>query len=250
MCIFSGDAKVFGTTIFTKQLFNNQHVTIYSNTVESKVLGNKMILPIPANVDTVVVKDGVLFIGLMDKINETCQPEYGTRSIGTVPPRKEKVGMYNVTYCNLEQLKGQVSDELHAFFTEKYKVYSFVICEWEDMKPISAQPIVIEYTTLFMDFLYFPMMDGHGAVPKVQTIKRNHALGFSGIADHGRYKFIDSHQNIGFSSFKIDTETLNGDTWIEIQDDLYQSATTNDYSYTGFETDPNVFKKSIDSKKV
>ena len=249
MCIFSGDAKVFGTTIFTRQISTDRHVTIYSNTVESKVSGNKMILPIPANVVTVSVKDGVPFIGLMGMINETCQPEYGTRSIGTVPPRKEKVGMYNVTYCNLEQLKGQVSDELHEFFTEKYNIYSFVICEWEDTKPISSQPIVIQYDTLFKNFLYFPMMDGHGAIPKNQTIKRNHALGFSGFANPGRYKFEKDTQLISFSSIKVDTETLNGDTWIYITNDLYQSATTNNYSYTGFETNPNVFRESVDSKK-
>ena len=247
MCIVADSSNLTNTKIYSYQKSLKRHGFVYSNTAESFVDKNSMILPIPSDVKNVQMFDGTKMKEFLDFANQCC-PKEVTRGISKGLSRGiriEKIGKYTVTYLSHSQLYSyletadfEISEEMAEFLLTKYKNWSFISCEWEGKESIESQPIWIEFDTFYPSSLYFPTMDGHKDVPEQGKVERDHLIIASALNSNG---FFEHPSSFGFDNtfdcVRLDGNLANGDTWVKIQPSLAKSFVSND-SYTSFNKRP------------
>lgn len=243
MCIVADSSNLTNTKIYSYQLTDKRHGFVYSNTAESYVSNNAMLLPIPADVNTVQMLNGTSMIPFLEFADKCCPKPLSRGALISKDIRQEKVGMYNVSYVGASKLKAflaaaefETSFEMIQFLLSKYSNWSFLICEWEGKETISTQPMQVEFDTLFPTHLYFPMMDGHGEVPEIGKVERDHLLVASAINSVGEFNHELSKSG-SFDCFRLDGMIENGDSWLFIETDL-QKASCGDNSFTDFSKTP------------
>lgn len=200
MCITVNHADLSKTKILSLPLSNGNHFISYSNKVKNlSGKPNAMILPIPGDTNPSLFHNTETYKDFMDEITKKCdlQEDYhGVRSRGfksksaTLSFDQFELGMYTVGLAKgfsgirefLDQLpeekRPEISEELKAFFEEKYAGWSFAVCVFASDKAIDAQPIAFEYKPFGANLLYFPTMDGHdGGAPRIDSVvKTDHTL--------------------------------------------------------------------------
>jgi hypothetical protein len=243
MCIFNENAYIGGTKIMAGETVNGNHFFAYQNSVKSETK-NVMMLPIPASTDKVKLHDTS---GFADFCNIAAKEIYRKWS-ETRPTLRgglqiekgyKKVGQYRykivddfIVERELILLGLDVKHWLPQIL-KKYKDWKFLFCIMEAGTTMESQPLFLEYTPMFPDKFYFPMMDVHGDEKLAERVKRDHIIGVctQKQMDKNQYKIqglpTDFHAHDWYWTGAVtDDYTKNGDYFIKIDKSNYDDAFT------------------------
>ena len=243
MCIVADSARLSKTKIFSYQKSEQTHGFLYSNSAVSEVPDNAMILAIPCKKqEKVKLFDGTPYKPFLDSFDDLFNISRGGFSEST-DIRVEQVGAYKTSFVNhaafeifCENCDFMIQEAMFNFLMNQYQGWVFTICEWHGKEPISSQPIHIEFDTMYRNDLYFPMMDGHTIAPQKGNIERDHILGFSTLNHLGFHSNNNSPAtNKRFDGCKVKEWSKNGDSWINLDENLIEATLDGRLIKTSFE---------------
>jgi hypothetical protein len=221
---------------------NGKHGFIYKNAVKTDGKCS-MILPVPTNDSTSVeVIDTTAYATMMDEFYDKNRTYL--RGIESASLFEEvKVGIYTLIVGREiaqihAQLGVQISKKLSDWLLRHYpkESFTFLTCIWEG--DMNAQPIQIEYTPTWADYLFFPMMESHGDIPAKGSVNRNHYLTAS-TGEVAKEQFVSAPNSLYQDYVGLalnDCETLNGDAYLHAQD--LETLWTSDLSNINFMATP------------
>lgn len=241
MCIFNDKAHVEMTKILGGESGNN-HYFAYQNAVTSETK-NVMMLPIPVSTDKVKLHDTT---GYSDFCNTAAKEIYRKWSENR-PPLRSGAKEFEIGYKQVGQYRYKLVDDFLVereltllnlevkpwlpIILEKYQDWKFLFCIMEAGTTMESQPLLVEYSPMFPDKIYFPMMDVHGDEELVQRVKRDHIIGVSTQkqVDKDQYKIQGLHtsfhaHNYFWTGAVTENYTQNGDYWVKIDKSNYDDA--------------------------
>lgn len=239
MCIFNDKAHVEMTKILGGESGNN-HYFAYQNSVKSETR-NVMMLPIPVATDKVKLHDTT---GYSDFCNIAAKEIFrkkmeGMRSAKEIEVGYKTVGQYRYKLVDdflvereLTLLNLEIKPWLPTIL-EKYQDWKFLFCIMEAGTTMESQPLLVEYSPMFPDKIYFPMMDVHGDEELAQRVSRDHIIGVSTQkqVDKDQYKIeglptgFHAHNHF-WTGAVTENYTQNGDYWVKIDKSNYDDAFT------------------------
>lgn len=271
MCIFSGDVRINKPTIglgYQHRLKPNKHGCLYSNEVDNLTDGaNSMILQFPAKDGEIQFLDSTNYAFIIEEIKAYHTESDNLRSGGkpkSVLNKIQTVGAYTLSLCDAKNLLKMYkkldiphNKEQITFLAEKNPDFTNLVCKWTGKSVATTQPIWVEYTPIYKDWLHFPMLDAHdGEKPQDVPTKTNHLLGFY-HPNMFKYPSVEEKrmrlskpvpfigQQIFTTNFLEDSVADNGDMWIKTVPDLNDAFFgDNDLSFKQFNT-PQAVLNSI-----
>jgi len=213
MCITSAPAELSKTKILSIPFDDKQHLIAYANTVVSHSLKpNSMILPIPGTLTKQDFFDTTPYSSFLNELEEALRPR--ARGISKSKSLNDdelgvenfRLGMYNVfiskninlIYDSIQTLpekdRPEINKELINWFAESYgDGWNYVVCVFDNHKPMDAQPIMFKYTPKVYDMLFFPSVDSHtGGAPNLEEqVSVDHFL-FTEVNSYEPYTFKKS----------------------------------------------------------
>lgn len=212
MCISSGPSKFSNTKGYIGRKPNSDNV-IFAYQMDAEVVGEgqrAIILQIPA-MKVVKIHDTTEYCNFLNDIaNQTCNHIFSPdgvikgksmRKFEECGLELQKIGMYNVVVLeNYQDFKDlskvfppehcpSIQEDLIQFYSEYYSDWKFVVATFDNKKPMSAQPFMVEYESFITDekgqeIFIFPALDNqtengyHESVPKITLISEDHLLTF------------------------------------------------------------------------
>lgn len=255
MCISNAKARFTNTKGYVGRTKNNTIVMAYQMEAQSIGEGIRaIILQIPAK-KIIKVHDTSQYANFLNEISDQIGNAMFSSEFGIMYSRSlsknitnlacEKVGMYDVVTLNswedfkcLENIfpKGkcpEIQSELIEFYQKNYPHYKYIVATFDNKKPMSAQPFMVEYEGLLVDgenlddngnikeVFHFPAVDNgddngiHSGIPVLDTFHReDHLICFP----HEKGLQINFSQNVPtklisnkIGWFKKTDKTKNGD---------------------------------------
>lgn len=247
MCITIDTAHLAKTKILSMVLNDKEHLIAYSNDVQNlSNRKNSMIFAVPGDISQKDFYDTTKYADFLEELSAKAQDLYaskGIKSRGSTLNAIEsfKLGIYDIKLGKTKDLIDyianssglSISQSLLNFYIEKYPNDTLVMCEFDNDKKSSAQPIMFKYTPFNYDVLYFPMMDAHdGNAPKDKSVDRDHTV----IWHHpssDKNKIFDKNisfdaevpeelNNKNYIKMKYEHDYPNGDLYIYYKEEDYK----------------------------
>mgnify|MGYP003473778967 CR=1 FL=1 len=238
MCIFNENAYIGKTIILAGETVNGNHFFAYQNSVKSETK-NVMMLPIPASTDKVKLHDTSGFADFCNiaakeiyrKANENMRGglsiEMGYTAVGQY---RYKIVDDFIVERELILLGLEVKPWLPQIL-RKYKDWKFLFCIMDAGTTMESQPLFLEYTPMFPEKFYFPMMDVHGDEEISEKVKRDHIIGICTQKQMDKNQYKIGGLPTGFHAHDwywigtvTDKYTKNGDYFIKIDKSNYDDA--------------------------
>lgn len=246
MCITIDTAHLAKTKILSMVLNDKEHLIAYSNDVQNlSNRKNSMIFAVPGDMTQKDFYDTTKYADFLEELSDKAQnliESKGIKSRGILSVIESfKLGIYDIKLGKTKDLVDyivkssgmSIYQSLLNFYVEKYPNDTLVMCEFDNDKKSSAQPIMFKYTPFDYDVLYFPMMDAHdGSAPENKLVDRDHTVIWH-FPSSEKNKMFDRNvifnakvpeeiDNKNYIKMQFEHEHENGDLYIKYKEEDYE----------------------------